>query len=45
MVPIGEQAIAWLERYLNDVRPGLVVPPDDGTLFLTRRAKSSRRIG
>jgi len=35
MVPIGEQAIAWLERYLNDVRPGLVVPPDDGTLFLT----------
>ena len=35
MVPIGEQAIAWLERYLNDVRPGLVAPPDDGTLFLT----------
>jgi len=35
MVPIGEQAIAWLERYLNDVRPGLVVPPDEGTLFLT----------
>jgi integrase/recombinase XerD len=35
MVPIGEQAIAWLERYLNDVRPGLVVPPDDGVLFLT----------
>jgi integrase/recombinase XerD len=35
MVPIGEPALAWLERYLNDVRPGLVVPPDDGTLFLT----------
>lgn len=34
MVPIGERAIAWLERYLNDVRPGLVVPPDDGTFFL-----------
>lgn len=34
MVPIGERAIAWLERYLADARPGLVVPPDDGTLFL-----------
>jgi integrase/recombinase XerD len=34
MVPIGERAIAWLERYLRDARPRLVVPPDDGTLFL-----------
>jgi integrase/recombinase XerD len=34
MVPIGEQAIAWLERYLKDVRPSLVMPPDDGTFFL-----------
>jgi integrase/recombinase XerD len=34
MVPIGERAIAWLERYLNDARPRLVVPPDEGTLFL-----------
>ena len=34
MVPIGERAIAWLERYVNDARPGLVMPPDDGTLFL-----------
>lgn len=31
MVPIGEQAIAWMERYLKDVRPQLVMPPDDGT--------------
>lgn len=35
MVPIGERAVAWLERYLNDIRPGLVVPPDDATFFLT----------
>lgn len=35
MVPIGEQAVAWTEKYLQDVRPGLVVEPDDGTLFLT----------
>jgi integrase/recombinase XerD len=35
MVPIGKRAIAWLERYLDSVRPGLVVPPDPGNLFLT----------
>jgi integrase/recombinase XerD len=34
MVPIGERAIAWVGRYLEDVRPKLVMPPDDGTLFL-----------
>jgi integrase/recombinase XerD len=34
MVPIGERAVAWLERYFNDARPALMVPPDDGTLFL-----------
>lgn len=35
MVPIGERAIAWVQRYSDEVRPGLVMPPDDGTLFLT----------
>jgi integrase/recombinase XerD len=35
MVPIGEQAIVWLERYLSDLRPSVVVPPDNGVLFLT----------
>jgi integrase/recombinase XerD len=35
MVPIGQRAVAWLERYLSDVRPSLVVPPDEGALFLT----------
>lgn len=34
-VPIGEQALAWIDRYLVEVRPRVVVPPDDGTLFLT----------
>jgi integrase/recombinase XerD len=40
MVPIGERAVAWLERYLNDVRPGLVVLPDEGTIFLTSTGES-----
>jgi integrase/recombinase XerD len=35
MVPIGKRAIRWVERYLDQVRPELVVPPDPGTLFLT----------
>ncbi len=35
MVPIGERALAWVGRYLAEVRPSLVVPPDEGTLFLT----------
>jgi len=40
MVPLGERAVAWIERYLYDVRPSLVVPPDQGVLFLT--AQGSR---
>jgi integrase/recombinase XerD len=35
VVPIGERALAWVDKYLNQVRPQLVVEPDDGTLFLT----------
>ncbi len=35
MVPIGERAIAWVEKYRDDVRPELATGADDGTLFLT----------
>lgn len=35
VVPIGERALAWVDKYLNQVRPQLVIEPDDGTLFLT----------
>jgi integrase/recombinase XerD len=35
MVPIGERAIRWVETYLREVRPGLVVPPDEGVIFLS----------
>jgi integrase/recombinase XerD len=34
-VPIGFRALAWVERYLVEVRPMLVVPPDEGFVFLT----------
>lgn len=35
MVPIGSRALAWIDRYLVEVRPRFAVEPDDGTLFLT----------
>lgn len=35
-VPIGERALAWVKKYLDEVRAEIVMPPDDGTLFLTR---------
>ena len=34
-VPIGDRAMAWVDKYLLEVRPTLVREPDDGTLFLT----------
>ncbi len=34
-VPVTERAMAWVLRYLTDVRPRLVMEPDDGWLFLT----------
>jgi integrase/recombinase XerD len=33
-VPIGERALAWIERYLEEVRPRLVGVVDPGALFL-----------
>ncbi len=35
MVPVGERALAWAARYVRDVRPELMMPPDPGALFLT----------
>ena len=35
MVPVGERALAWVNRYLIDVRPRWAVVPDDNWLFLT----------
>jgi integrase/recombinase XerD len=35
LVPIGQRALAWVGKYLAEVRPRLVTAPDDSTLFLT----------
>jgi integrase/recombinase XerD len=35
VVPIGERALAWLDMYLNTLRPEIVSRPDNGIVFLT----------
>jgi integrase/recombinase XerD len=35
LIPIGERALVWIEKYLLDVRPMLAIDPADTTLFLT----------
>lgn len=39
LIPIGERAIAWVQKYLTDVRPQLVHEPDDGILFVGHRGE------
>ncbi len=36
MVPIGARALDWLDKYLRESRPHLLVEPDPQTLFLSR---------
>jgi len=43
VVPIGERAAAWVEKYVLEVRGQLLVPPDDGTLFLTKDGEAFTR--
>ena len=45
MVPIGEQAVVWIRKYIDEARPQLVVPPDAGTLFLTQEGEEISREG
>jgi integrase/recombinase XerD len=36
VVPIGDRALAWLDVYLNRLRPEIVKKLDDGIVFLTK---------
>ena len=40
MVPIGDRALAWLDKYLVDVRPSLVTPASGHALFVGRFGES-----
>jgi len=42
-VPIGERAIAWLEKYVRETRPQLAAEPDDMTVFLTAQGEPFSR--
>ena len=35
IIPIGDRALTWVERYLTDARPRLAAEPDLGIMFLT----------
>ena len=35
VIPIGDRAAAWLDKYIREARPELVVEPDDRTVFLS----------
>lgn len=39
MIPVGDRAIAWLNKYLSEVRPTLVMEPDEGFIFLSAEGK------
>jgi len=42
VVPIGERALDWIARYVDQVRSRHAVEPDPGTVFLTTRGKPLR---
>ena len=42
-VPIGERAIAWLQKYVREGRPQLAIEPDDMTVFLTAQGEPFHR--
>jgi integrase/recombinase XerD len=35
VIPIGDRAAAWIEKYIRESRPQLAVEPDDHTVFLS----------
>ena len=36
MIPIGERALQWIDKYLTDTRPELTTGADEGHLFLSK---------
>jgi integrase/recombinase XerD len=42
-VPIGDRAAAWVQKYLREARPKLVLDPDNGTLFLSSAGEEISR--
>jgi integrase/recombinase XerD len=40
MVPLGERAALWIQKYLDESRPRLVSEPDDKTVFLSNAGEA-----
>lgn len=36
VVPLGERALAWIQRYTHEIRPSFALEPDAGYAFLTQ---------
>ena len=43
LVPLGEEAVHWIERYLKDARPALKGKRDPDALFITARGAGMTR--
>jgi integrase/recombinase XerD len=43
LVPLGEEAIGWLQRYLREARPALLAGRASDALFVTARARAMTR--
>lgn len=39
IVPIGKRALTWVEKWINDIRPGLVRRSSDQALFVSVRGR------
>lgn len=39
VVPVGDRALFWFEKYLNMTRPTIVKQPDDSVMFLTSKGE------
>lgn len=39
MIPIGERALAWIQKYRDEARSQFVLAQDDGTLFLSQQGE------
>lgn len=44
VLPIGHRALAWIHKYVMDVRPELVAEPDEHFLFLTVDGTPYRKV-
>jgi integrase/recombinase XerD len=43
LVPLGEEAVAWVQRYLREVRPALLKRKSSDALFVTERGAGMTR--